>query len=58
MGKEDQRVEQEVAALQAGDFQKFLDTVQESGDSSFKYLQNIYFPKNPATFFISCGIIA
>lgn len=40
--EENKRVEQEVAALQAGNFQGFLENVQASGNSSFKYLQNIY----------------
>lgn len=39
---ENQRVQEEVAALQAEDFDKFLRTVKASGDSSFKYLQNVY----------------
>ena len=36
------RVQQEVAALKAGDFEAFLRGVKASGDSSFKYLQNVY----------------
>lgn len=44
--EEDKRVEQEVAALQTGDFQGFLDNVQASGNSSFKYLQNTYTNKD------------
>lgn len=36
------RVQQEVAALKARDFEAFLRGVKASGDSSFKYLQNIY----------------
>lgn len=39
---ENVRVQQEVAALKAGDFEAFLRTVKASGDSSFKYLQNVY----------------
>lgn len=39
-------MEQEVAALQTGDFQGFLDNVQASGNSSFKYLQNTYTNKD------------
>lgn len=39
---ENVRVQREVAALKAGDFDAFLRTVKESGDSSFKYLQNVY----------------
>lgn len=40
--QENERVGKEVEALQAGDFQRFLALVKESGDSSYKYLQNIY----------------
>lgn len=39
---ENERVRKEVEALKSDDFQGFLKTVKESGDSSFKYLQNIY----------------
>lgn len=39
---EDVRVEEEVDALKAGDIDAFLQKVKESGDSSFKYLQNVY----------------
>ena len=40
--EENERVQQEVNALQSGNFQSFLNTVRASGDSSFKYLQNVY----------------
>lgn len=36
------RVTAQVTALQAGDFPGFLQLVRESGNSSFKWLQNIY----------------
>ena len=36
------RVEEEVDALKAGNIDAFLQKVKESGDSSFKYLQNVY----------------
>ena len=39
---ENKRVGKEVAALQADDIVGFLKTVKESGDSSYKYLQNVY----------------
>ena len=39
---ENRRVEREVQALKGGDFAAFLRIVKESGDSSFKYLQNVY----------------
>ncbi|MDE6760744.1 MAG: galactokinase [Lachnospiraceae bacterium] len=40
--EENERVQKEVSALQADNFMDFLDTVKASGDSSFKYLQNVY----------------
>lgn len=35
------RVPQQVAALRAGDFEKFLTLIRESGQSSWMYLQNV-----------------
>ena len=39
--QENERVPQQVAALEQGDFDKFLTLVKESGFSSFMYLQNV-----------------
>ena len=39
--QENERVPQQVAALEAGNFDKFLALVKESGFSSFMYLQNV-----------------
>ena len=39
--KENARVPQQVAALQAGDFDTFLQMEKESGQSSWMYLQNV-----------------
>lgn len=39
---ENERVERVVHALKNERFEDFLSSVRESGDSSFKYLQNIY----------------
>ena len=44
--EENNRVEEEVMALESGDFQGFLELVKASGDSSFKWLQNIFTTKN------------
>lgn len=44
--QENERVISEVAALESGDFQSFLRLVEASGNSSFKWLQNIYTTKN------------
>lgn len=40
--EENKRVDKEVQALESGNFEAFKETVKESGDSSFKYLQNVY----------------
>lgn len=40
--KENERVSREVDALKKGDFEQFIDCVKKSGDSSYKYLQNVY----------------
>jgi galactokinase len=40
--QENKRVQAEVSALRSGDFERFLHLVKESGDSSYKYLQNVY----------------
>ena len=40
--EEEKRVESQVHALRNGEFEQFLSLVKASGDSSFKYLQNIY----------------
>ncbi len=42
------RVDQEAEALNRSDFEKFLQLVTQSGQSSFMYLQNIYTPGRPA----------
>ncbi len=39
---ENDRVAREVEALSAGDINRFLECVRESGNSSFKFLQNVY----------------
>ena len=38
---DNERAQNEAAALKAGDFNKFLKIVKESGESSYMYLQNI-----------------
>lgn len=46
---ENQRVGEQADALKNGNFDEFLRLVRESGDSSYKYLQNVYssrFPEN------------
>ena len=44
--EDNDRVAAQVNALNNGDFEGFLEMIKESGDSSFKYLQNIYTNKD------------
>ena len=39
---ENNKVDVMINALKTGSIEKYLDTVKESGNSSFKYLQNVY----------------
>ena len=43
---ENKRVEKEVSALKEGNIAEFFATVKASGDSSYKYLQNVYSVKD------------
>lgn len=43
---ENERVGKQAAALEQGEFHKFLELVKESGTSSFQYLQNVYSNKD------------
>ncbi|MBQ8249847.1 MAG: galactokinase [Clostridia bacterium] len=43
---ENERVTKQTAALKSGDLDAFFAGVTESGNSSFKYLQNVYTVKN------------
>jgi galactokinase len=42
--EENKRVKKQIHALNKNDFKEFLRLVNESGNSSYKYLQNIYSP--------------
>ena len=41
------RAQEEVSALKENDFERFLDIVKKSGQSSFMYLQNVYAASMP-----------
>lgn len=43
---ENERVKQEAEALEHADIGKFLKLITDSGNSSFKYLQNVYTTRN------------
>lgn len=53
---DNERVLQEVRALESGDFETFKNLVIESGRSSFMYLQNVYTCKNPDEQGLSLGL--
>ena len=55
---ENVRVEREATALKTGNINEFFKNVNESGNSSYKYLQNIYAPKNPSEQGLSVGLYA
>jgi galactokinase len=42
--EENIRVDEEIKALKENNFPRFLDVVQESGDSSYRFLQNVAIP--------------
>lgn len=53
---ENQRARDEADALSEGRFADFLELVKESGNSSFKYLQNVYTNKNVHEQGVSVGL--
>ncbi len=54
--EENQRVTQEVQALESNDFDAFKQVVKASGDSSYKYLQNVYSVKDYTKQEIALGL--
>lgn len=40
--EENKRVDQQLVVLEKGDFEAFKELIKESGNSSFKFLQNVY----------------
>jgi len=53
---EDSRVHKQAAALEKGDVETFLRLVNESGDSSYQLLQNVFSPSSPTIQGISLAI--
>lgn len=53
---ENARAEQQVKALAQGDFARFLALVEESGNSSFEFLQNVYAAKEVKSQAVSIGL--
>ncbi len=54
---DDARVAKEVEALDAADFQRFFELVKESGNSSARWLQNVYSIKKPEEQGVSLGLM-
>ncbi|MBR1759282.1 MAG: galactokinase [Lachnospiraceae bacterium] len=54
--EEEKRVDEEVAALAAGDFARFLQVLLASGDSSYKYLQNVSVGRMPQEQSVAIGL--
>ena len=50
------RVSLQVKALEDGDFARFKELIAESGNSSFKYLQNVYSSRNVAVQNVSLAL--
>lgn len=44
--EENHRVDEQVESLEKGDFNRFKQLIKASGDSSYKYLQNVFSVKN------------
>lgn len=53
---EDKRAEEEKLALIDGNFDRFINLINESGNSSFRFLQNVYSTSNVSEQGISLGI--
>ncbi|MCD7804200.1 MAG: galactokinase [Oscillospiraceae bacterium] len=53
---ENERVDELVKALEEGDFDKFLSVIKASGNSSYKYLQNVYASSVPTEQGVSLGL--
>lgn len=56
--EEERRVERIVEHMNKGDFETFLDMINKSGNSSFKYLQNVYTNKDVNNQGVSVGLAA
>lgn len=54
--QENARVERQARALEDGDFAEFLRLVDESGNSSFRFLQNVYSNKDVNSQAVSVGL--
>ena len=50
------RAEDEAEALKSGDLKEFLSLVKQSGDSSFKYLQNVYTNSDVTVQYVSLAL--
>ncbi|MCC8130326.1 MAG: galactokinase [Ruminococcus sp.] len=53
---ENERVDELVKAIEDGDFEKYLSVIKASGDSSYKFLQNVYASSVPTEQGVSLGL--
>lgn len=53
---ENNRVEKAAEALKSGDIDTFLTAIKASGNSSYKFLQNVYANKNPEEQGVAVGL--
>ena len=56
--RENARVQTETEALLRGDFQAYLRTAEQSGRSSFMYLQNVFSPRFPEKQAVAVALMA
>ncbi len=54
--EEEKRVDAQVAALESGDFEGFKKLIKASGDSSYKFLQNVFSVKDLQNQGVSMGL--
>ena len=56
--RENQRVQEQLSALEKADISVFLDLMNRSGRSSFQYLQNVFVADTPRTQEMAVGLAA
>ncbi len=54
--EENKRVTRQMEALKSGQFQRFLEEIRASGNSSWKWLQNVTIPENPREQGVALGL--
>ena len=54
--EENKRVDKQLEVLEAGDFDGFKELIKKSGDSSYKFLQNVYTARDVKNQAVSIGL--